>query len=481
MTGTGLGAAAAAGQTQGSPVAAGPPLNLIQICVDTWGANWVGCYGKSPARTPFVDALAARSALFLDAFPESLPTLPARRSLYTGRRVFPSELVLQRDDNVRIRGWHPLFAEDVTLSEVLAAAGYTTSLVSDVYHQFKPDKNFHRGFDAWRWIRGQEGDRLETGPRRAVRLSNYLHPSQTAQRGLRAGVLQYLLNRRDWRSEDDWHAARVFHEAAHWLENNVEDNRPFYLHIESFSPHEYWDPPEDYYRQYMKSPYLGPRLIQPPLLSKELGPLEVEHVRALYAGLVTFADACLGKFLRRAESLGVMKNTLIVLVADHGTMMGEQGQFHKAETRLRRQVTQVPLLLYHPQQNWAGQKIGGFVQHTDIMPTLLDLLGHKIPPRVTGESLRPLLETGGNSRRDVVVTGWGDHASVRSPEFNYIARWNNGPPFEELYDLQKDPDELENVVAKHPALVSDFRQRLKRHVDAWAPQTRGTFARVLTS
>jgi hypothetical protein len=68
--------------------------------------------------------------------------LPARQSIYTGRRIFPSDLILQRDYHVKIRGWHPLFAEDVTLSETLKGAGYTTAVISDIYHQFKPDKNF---------------------------------------------------------------------------------------------------------------------------------------------------------------------------------------------------------------------------------------------------------------------------------------------------------------------------------------------------
>ena len=139
-------------------------LNVIHIGVDTWGAHYLGCYGNPEIRTPHVDALAQKSVVFEEAYPEVLPTLPARRSIYTGRRIFPSDLILQRDDQVRIRGWHPLFSEDVTMSETLKGAGYTTALISDVYHQFKPDKNFHRGFDSWRWIRGHETDRLETGP-----------------------------------------------------------------------------------------------------------------------------------------------------------------------------------------------------------------------------------------------------------------------------------------------------------------------------
>src|SRR5258706_14482978 len=87
----------------------GGSLNVIHIGVDTWGANWLGCYGNRAIRTPSVDALASQSALFLDAFSQALPTLPAPRGLYTGRRIFPSERFVQPDDAVRIRGWHPLF------------------------------------------------------------------------------------------------------------------------------------------------------------------------------------------------------------------------------------------------------------------------------------------------------------------------------------------------------------------------------------
>ncbi|MEK7404248.1 MAG: sulfatase [Acidobacteriota bacterium] len=454
----------------------GGPLNLISIMVDTWGPTWLGCYGNAEIRTPHVDALARRSALFLDAYAEALPTLPARRALYTGRRIFPSELIVQPDDTVRIRGWHQFYAEDVTLAETLQAAGYTTGFVSDVYHQFKPGKNFHRGFDSWRWIRGQEGDRLESGPRKGINLAGYLHPTQPA--GARSGVMQYLVNRRGWKSEDDWLAARVFDEASRWLENNAGENQPFYLHIESFTPHEFWDPPEPWYRQYMKQDYRGPWLLSPPATTAKMSPAEVAHVRALYAGLAGFTDDRTGKFLAVAERLGLMKNTLIAFTADHGAMMGEQNQLHKGETRIRRQVAQVPLIFYHPRENWAGRRIGGFVQHTDVMPTLLDLVGVRPPARVTGESLRPLIG-GAGSRRESIITGWGEHAAVRTPEWCYIGRWSPGPPFEELYDVRKDPLELTNVAGAHPAAVQEFRSTVKRYVDEGWALTRGSFATVL--
>ena len=482
LTGAAGAAALPAAQSPASAPGQDGKLNLIHIGVDTWGTHWLGCYGAQQAHTPHVDAFVRRAAMFTDMYPEVLPTIPCRRSIYTGRRIFPSQLILQPDDQVKIRGWHQLFTEDVTISETLKAAGYTTGIVSDLYHQFKPDKNFHRGFDSWRWIRGQEADRLESGPRETIRIQDYVHPSQwpAAKRQKMPAPMQYLLNRREWKTEDDWLAARVFHEAGRWIENNIGSNQPFYLHIESFSPHEFWDPPEDYYRMYMKSDYRGPRLIQPPLTTKDMTPVEVEHARALYAGLVSFVDAQIGKFLQKVESLGLMKNSLIVFTADHGTMMGEQNQLHKAENRLRTQVTHVPLAIYHPRRQWEGRRIGGFVQHTDIMPTVLELLGVAAPKRVTGETLAPLIEARRDSRRETIVTGWGEHGAVRTREWAYIARWSPGGKFEELYDVRQDPLELHNVLEQNPAVAKEFRERLKQHVDGGWTTTKGTFATVLS-
>jgi arylsulfatase A-like enzyme len=448
--------------------------DLITICVDTWGANYFGCYGNDWIKTPNMDRLASKSALFLDAYSECLPTIPMRRVLYTGRRIFPTRQIVQPDDQVRIRGWHQLFAEDITLAEMLSKASYRTALVSDLYHTFKPGKNFHRGFDCWRWIRGQEGDRWESGPVGKIKLSDYRHPSQK-----QGGPLQFLLNRQDWRKEEDWLAPRVFADAVRWLDRNAVEAHPFYLHVESFSPHEYWDPFEPYYRLYMKKDYTGPRLIAPPSVTRDMSPLEVEHARSLYFGLVSMVDAWAGKLFDKVASMGLMQNTVIAVTADHGTMMGEQGQLHKGEDRIRKQVTRVPLIIYDPRKNYKGKKIPGFVQQTDIVPSLLQLLDLKPPKRVTGESMVPLLaggHTGG--LRDTVMTGWGVHATVRTHEWALITRWlpaNHPHNDDQLYDVRKDPDELTNVAEKHPSVIADLRKKLNAYIDSGRGITDGTF------
>ena len=97
-----------AGQFEQSAAQKGNGLNLITICVDTWGANYFGCYGNGWIKTPHADRLAAKSALFTEAYSECLPTIPMRRVLYTGRRIFPTMQIAQPDDQVRIRGWAPV-------------------------------------------------------------------------------------------------------------------------------------------------------------------------------------------------------------------------------------------------------------------------------------------------------------------------------------------------------------------------------------
>jgi arylsulfatase A-like enzyme len=285
-----------------------------------------------------------------------------------------------------------------------------------------------------------------------------------------------MTNRRSWQSDEDRPTSRLFADACNWLDNNTLEGIPFYLHIETYSPHEFWDPPEEFYQPYMKSDYSGPRLIFPPWVTTNLSPVEIEHARALYYGMVTFVDSRLGRLIAKLDDLDLWQNTVVAITADHGTMLGEQGQFHKDEGRLRTQVTRVPLIIYHPRLE--PRRIKGYVQHTDMMPTLLQILGIDTPSRVTGRSLVPYMQSGDSVPGDRIVTGWADHGAIRTPEWLYQGRWNPGDAYEELYDLRKDPLELTNVNQQNPKLIEDFRRQLKEYVDAGWETTRGTFAKA---
>ena len=145
-------------------------MNIVLVIFDSLRKDCVGAYGNPPwgeIHTPHFDAFAAQSLTMTRAFPESLPTLPTRRAVYTGQRVYPFHKgdFRLKGDFVGAPGWGPIPEAQPTLAERLREAGYRTGLIADVYHMFKPSKNFWRGFDQWTFLRGQENDPFRSGPR----------------------------------------------------------------------------------------------------------------------------------------------------------------------------------------------------------------------------------------------------------------------------------------------------------------------------
>jgi arylsulfatase len=185
-------------------------------------------------------------------------------------------------------------------------------------------------------------------------------------------------------------------------------------------------------------------------------------------------DRWIGRILAKIEKLGLLGNTLIVFTSDHGTMMGEQQEIHKAASRVRTQVTHLPLLVRHPDAQTRGRRVSGFVQHPDIMPTVMKLIGVAPPRRCTGADV-----WSAPPRRDSIVTAFGYYASVRTPEWNLVVPWDvekaDRPKLAQLYDLRSDPQELTNVIDQHPPVVAELRGKLREYMEEGRELAVGTF------
>src|ERR1041384_5520495 len=137
-------------------------MNLIVICLDSFRQDHVGFYHGGagpfadvpPCRTPNLDAFAAEAVAFEHVYPCGMPTIPIRMELMTGQFSLP------------YRPWQPLAASDITAAELLRKEGYVCGLISDTYHYRAPGMNYHRGFNAFEWIRGQEYDAYRSEPPR---------------------------------------------------------------------------------------------------------------------------------------------------------------------------------------------------------------------------------------------------------------------------------------------------------------------------
>jgi arylsulfatase A-like enzyme len=321
--------------------------------------------------------------------------------------------------------------------------------------------NYTRGFCTYDFIRGQETDNWRGGTVDEIgdQLRAYTHEPLDSPRIMR--LAQYLWNQRDREREEDYQCARVFRAAMRWLDDNSA-NAPFFLWIDSFDPHEPWDPPRSYADAIY--PYNGVDLIYP---SNDATSEEKERIMALYCGEVTFVDKWAGVFLQHVDALQLWQDTIVVLTSDHGTQLMDHGRFGKGAEELHPFNTRIPLYIRHP-DGPRDTAVDAFVQSHDLMPTLLRLLG--VPyANVDGSDAWSLVTGERAQLRDHVVTGWasfvtgnaGGRASVRDDEWNYVATVHEAQPSPELYHLPTDPDEVRNVHDQYPEVAAMQRRRLE--------------------
>jgi len=431
-------------------------MNLVVMCIDTLRYDMVRHLGVNWIQTPNMDRLARQSVIFENCYGEAEPTIPVRRALFTGMRSFPWKYDF---DTTGLwpsgRGWHKIPPDQPTIAEILLDAGYVTGLIGDTYHMFKATMNFTRGFTSYEFVRGQESDNYKTGPLSAIDVSKYSKPDADP-RQVRL-LIQYLLNNKDRKAEDDYTCAQVFLKGAEWLDEN-RDNEPFMLWLECFDPHEPWDPPKKYADIYCPN-YEGKDLIHAHM-NDNLTPDEMERVKALYCGEVTFVDKYIGVLLDKIESLGLMENTIIMLITDHGCELFDHGGLHKSASGLHPYNTQLVWFIYHPEQEYRDHRVGAFVQDHDLFPTALRLLGVE-HGSVEGEDVWPLVTGEKAAVRDHVITGWGGFASVRDERWNYIVNFEQDDAQPKLFDHSADPHEDNDVAADHPDAVKMQQERLE--------------------
>ncbi len=433
-------------------------MNLIVLCIDSLRQDHVGAYHRGervfpaiPAcQTPNLDAFAAGAVAFRNAHPSNLPTIPIRAELMTGNCLLPSRI------------WEPLHATDLPMAEILRREGFICGLISDTYHYRAPGMNYHRGFHAYEWIRGQEYDPYNSAPT-GRRLEDYVTPAYSPV--WRGRVGQYLANTDDFRRDRprEWFAGQVADRAVHWLEKNRK-HKNLFLWVDSFDPHEPWDPPTPY-DTYRPENYIGPRLIMPmggqarSWASAE----QIEQIRGLYAGEVASVDGSFGPFFEALERLAYYEDSIVLVLADHGHPLGDHGKFLKGGDRLYSELLNVPFLLRTP-GNQSDRVSNAIVAYPDVLPTLLDLLGFPgYAQTMTGRSFRGVIEGETDSHRQVVVSGYhgAPDRCVRDAEWSFIRRPEGEP--DELYHLVSDPHEQRNVIDDHPDQVRRLLEAVGPH------------------
>lgn len=444
-------------------------MKVVLIVADTFRRDHLGAYGNRWIRTPQLDRLAAESAVFEHAYIGSFPTVPNRRDTFLGHG----------DRGVPFNRWKGIEPDEVTLPERLAEQGIVSMMVTDTANTVTGGVNLYKGLSAWYCNRGQEGD------------PHWLDASVPLEFPVPPELIRYnaqwwhqvLINRAHRRVEEDWFAPGTYAAAIRWLERNYQRDR-FFLYVDTFDPHEPWDPPAWYERLYDPD-FRGRRFEAPTygiIQSLGITERELHNIRARYAGEVTMVDTCVGRLLATLERLDIARDTLLIFTSDHGAYFGYPGdngmicKMHMLGADGRFMAGgQPPLAPYQWYPHYTGvcripliirlrgerpRRIRAITQPWDLAPTILDAFGLPTPPQMWGRSLLPLVTGQTTRNRKVAVLGQVEHTQVMTPRWMYAVWRGHREPL--LHDLQADPDQSRNVIADYPQVA----QRLHRHVVA---------------
>jgi len=368
--------------------------------------------------------------------------------MYTARRVYPFHKA-----NFRLKGdfwgapgWGPIPEDQPTLAEMLSEAGYRTALVADVYHMFKPSKNFWRGFSQWTFLRGQEMDRYLSGPKLSREQLDHWLPKKMQNKRTIEFVEQCVLNIHNRHHEEDFFSPKVFREAAKWLEEN-NDAKKFYLLVESFDPHEPWLVPAHYRNMYLKdngqdqikSAYANTSKLENYLLRR---------TQANYSGSVTQCDRWFGFFIEQLRVMDLLDKSLVIVTSDHGHSIGDGNYMGKRAYPSRPEVFDTPLMIRFPKAKYAGKTSTMFVQHHDIAAEILKQARVKPPASpVKGEPFLSRAVSGKPGLRDHVTIGWSSTPTVITDRWWFNCKCDGSGML--LYDLKARKSFTKNVANKY--------------------------------
>lgn len=369
-------------------------MKTILILLDTVRKDHLKIYNPlSDVKTPNVDFLSESANVFCNHNTGSLPCMPARRDLYTGRIDFLE------------RFWGGVEPFDIVLQKELSNNGVKTHISTDHAHYWRfGGEGYIQYFDTYDMIRGQESDNWVSS------IDSYTPPTNIHGRF----NMQYEKNKSKFIKEEDYPTIRTFDSAIEYLKASKDDN--FYLQIEGFDPHEPFHIPERFLKMYEKENFDG--FYNSPKYGKcDDTKEELEHINNRYKANLSFADYGLGRLIDCLQRLNIYDECNIIFTTDHGFHLGEHESLGKGVNHIYNEISQIPLIHKLPFQK-EQNKYNQFTQNIDIMPTLLDMYKIEGDYNFHGKSYYNLLTDQPYVPRKAVISGYfGQSIMVRNEEY----------------------------------------------------------------
>jgi len=437
--------------------------NFLIFLTDQQRFDALGCCGNPHIRTPNLDRLAAHGAYFPLAHTSNPICIPGRATLISG--CWGVQTGILRNQSLPT-GCLPPHIE--TIPEILSRRGYFCQAIGKMH--YVPRRN-HYGFNRMELMEEVPAWRHDDEYLMYLKQVGYGHIREVH------GV------RREFYCQPQVSLLPEEHHGTNWVADRTIEflkanrARPFFCLAGWIAPHPPWNVPVSRAHDYDPNTLPLPKRSEEELEgcnefvackqdSMELADASDEKLRlikALYYTSVTMVDEAVGRILACLEELGLAENTLVIFTSDHGEMLGDHWAwgkklFYDASAR-------IPMILRYPGRIAPGTVCDELVNLTDIMPTVLDAAGVEVPCEVerSGQSLLKILS--GETRGRDVLFGECDHGQslifmARTKRYKYVYTVRRG--FEELYDLEQDPDEFHNLAKdpRHRQIRLDLRSRL---------------------
>ncbi|UNT00786.1 sulfatase [Streptomyces tubbatahanensis] len=379
-------------------------MKAVMVMFDSLNRHMLPPYGADWIHAPNFARLAALSTTYDNCYVGSMPCMPARRELHTGRHNFLH------------RSWGPLEPFDDSMPEMLKQHGVYTHLVSDHQHYWEDGgATYHGRYNTWEFFRGQEGDAWKGQVADPV-------PPEDLHSNRNDLWRQDWINRAHMDTEDKHPQTLTFDAGLEFLRAN-RDQDNWFVQIETFDPHEPFFTHKSYKDLYLHD-YEGPHFDWPDYTKVTETEEQATHARFEYAALLSMCDNSLGRVLDAMDEHGLWDDTLLIVCTDHGLLLGEKGWWGKLVQPWYNELSNIPLFVWDPRRPaHAGSRHSGLVQTIDIAPTLLELFGVDRTPDMQG---RPLGEATDGSlgevplRESAVFGMFGGHVNITDGRWVYM-------------------------------------------------------------
>ncbi len=371
-------------------------MKAVMVMFDSLNRHLLSAYGCDWTHTPNFARLATKTVKFTNAFVGSMPCMPARREIHTGRYNFLH------------RAWGPLEPFDDSMPQILKENGVYTHLVTDHYHYWEDGgATYMTRYSSYENIRGQEGDYWK---------GEVAEPDTTPRPG--RWRREHLVNRKYLQCEEDQPQAGTFRQGLEFIETNKDEDN-WFLTIETFDPHEPFFSCQKYKDLYPHD-YKGPEFYYPETGPATEPPDQVEHIRYEYAALLSMCDAYLGKVLDAFDKHNLWKDTMLIVNTDHGYLLDEYGYWGKSYLPWYNHLANMPFFVWDPRCGCCNVERNALVQTIDIAPTLMEYFGVDRPADMQGHPLRDTIANDTPVREAALFGLFGAHVNCTDGRYVYM-------------------------------------------------------------